>query len=379
MASNTHQRFPHLDGIRPLAVLLVALFHRELCAFGWLGVQIFFVLSGFLITRILVQARGSSFGVYLRNFYGRRSLRIFPLYFSVVGLLALAVAAGISMDGVREGLIYAATYTYNVFHATNQFKHSKMITHFWSLCVEEQFYLVWPFLLYFTKPPAIRRTLAAIVLAGPLVRLVTMQILKLPGLPVYPRADVALYVLTPSHLDAFAIGGYAALFPLGASRRKLFGALALLLAAGSIVIATSNGADGKPLAWGTLGYPLGLSAGFAMYWGYSLINVCSVLLIDCVACGDFAPRFFGNRIMSYLGKISYGLYVFHYPFQSLVNRLLPGAPLLLQIFVQFSLTIAVASASFHLWEARFTKLKDIYFPSSAADRQVRAEPSASPT
>jgi len=171
MGSNPHERFPHLDGVRTLAVLLVALFHQEICPFGWVGVQIFFVLSGFLITRILVQAREAPFGVYLRNFYGRRSLRIFPLYFSVVGLLAIGVAAGVSMNGVREGLIYAATYTYNLFHATNQFKHSKIIAHFWSLCVEEQFYLVWPFLLYFTRPSATRRVLAGIVLAGPLVRL----------------------------------------------------------------------------------------------------------------------------------------------------------------------------------------------------------------
>jgi peptidoglycan/LPS O-acetylase OafA/YrhL len=365
MDASPHERFHHLDGVRTLAVLLVALFHQEVCPFGWIGVQIFFVLSGFLITRILVQARGAPFGVYLRNFYGRRSLRIFPLYFSVVALLAVGVAAGLSLPGVREGLVYAATYTYNLFHATSQFKHSRIISHFWSLCAEEQFYLVWPFLLYFTRPSATRRVLAGIVLAGPLVRVLSLKILELPGLPVLPTTDIALYVLTTTHLDAFAIGGYAALFPFRASRKLLFGSFAVLLAAGMLVLGTSRDTDGSPLHWGSLGYPLGLQGGFAMFWGYSLINICSALLIDCVAHGRFAPRFFGNRVMSYLGKISYGLYIFHFPLQFVVEQVLPGSPLALQIFVQFSLTILVSSASFHLWEARFSKLKDVYFPSSA--------------
>lgn len=183
-------------------------------------------------------------------------------------------------------------------------------------------------------------------------------------------------MLTTTHLDAFAIGGYAALFPFQASRKLLFGSFAVLLGVGLIVLVTSRGADGNPLPLGSLGYPLGLSGGFAMFWGYSLINICSALLIDCVAHGRFAPRFFGNPIMSYLGKISYGLYIFHFPLQSLVGRLLPGSPLALQIFVQFSLTIVLASASFHLWEARFTKLKDVYFPSSAGKPPPRPEPSA---
>ncbi len=136
---------------------MVLLFHQGLLPFGWVGVQIFFVLSGYLITRLLVEARGERLRSYLRTFYGRRSLRIFPLYFAVILVCWLALSAGISLNGVAAGLPFAATYTYNLFHASSHFEHSKLITHFWSLCVEEQFYLVWPFLITSARHAACAR------------------------------------------------------------------------------------------------------------------------------------------------------------------------------------------------------------------------------
>lgn len=123
-------RFPNLDALRTIALVMVLLFHQGLLPFGWAGVQIFFVLSGYLITRLLVRDRGQPVGTFFLGFYARRSLRIFPLYFLVVALLWLLVARGLDMGGVRAGLPYAATYTYNFFHASNAFQHSKLLSHF---------------------------------------------------------------------------------------------------------------------------------------------------------------------------------------------------------------------------------------------------------
>lgn len=364
MSSNAEgPRLSGLDGLRTVAVLLVVLFHQEILPFGWVGVQIFFVLSGYLITRLLTRARSTSLGAYLRDFYGRRSLRIFPLYFAVIAALALLVWVKVPLVGVAEGLPYAATYTYNLWHASSEFVHSKVITHFWSLCVEEQFYLIWPFLIYFCPPALLGRALGAIVLLGPIVRGVTLWLLNIPGLPTLPQSDVALYVLTPAHVDAFAIGGYFALFPLGGARRALFASFAALLAAGAaVVLFAEPGASSHPATWSSLGYPLGMGAGYAMIWGFSLMNLCSALLIDCIAHRRFAPWFFDFPVLNYLGKISYGLYVFHYPLQSAVSKLMPNAGLLPQLATQLALTIGISSLSFHLWEARFSRMKDVWFP-----------------
>ncbi len=141
-------RLSGLDGLRAIAVLLVFLFHDTLLGCGWIGVQIFFVLSGYLITGLLYRAKGVPFGQYVREFYGRRSLRIFPVYFAILTLFWTASRLGLEMHGLRAGLPFAYTYTYNWYHTTAGFEHSRLISHFWSLCVEEQFYLIWPCLIF---------------------------------------------------------------------------------------------------------------------------------------------------------------------------------------------------------------------------------------
>src|SRR5262249_15156237 len=150
--------------------LLVMLFHRGLFV-GWVGVQMFFVLSGFLITGILLRSRASSLASYLVTFYGRRALRIFPIYFALLGvLLLLLVLGGISLPGAREGLPSAASYTFNFWGASRSYVPSLTTGHVWSLAVEEQFYLVWPLLLYVCPPRRLPALLVGAVASGPLIR-----------------------------------------------------------------------------------------------------------------------------------------------------------------------------------------------------------------
>ncbi|MDI1428474.1 acyltransferase family protein [Polyangium sorediatum] len=111
----------------------------------------------------------------------------------------------------------------------------------------------------------------------------------------------------------------------------------------------------------SIGYPIGLKHGYAYIWGYSLINVSSVLLIECLVRGAFLTRFFEHPALAYLGRISYGVYVLHFPVQALVERALPASSVLLRMAMQFACTLASASVSYHFFELRFLRWKDRWF------------------
>jgi peptidoglycan/LPS O-acetylase OafA/YrhL len=354
-----NDKLPGLDGLRAIAVALVLLFHRYLLPVGWLGVQIFFVLSGYLITRILARSKAQPLGEYLRNFYGRRALRIFPLYYAVIVLFYLATATGAKLAGVREGLPFAATYTYNFWYATKASGYSLFITHFWTLCVEEQFYLVWPFVMYLCPPRHTKRLLLGLIAIGPLLRVAGMWVLSQPHVSALPVPSVALDVLTTTHLDAFATGACFALFPWGGRPRALLLLAFAWLGAGAALVVTRH------LPWASLGYPIGMAPGYGYLWGYTLINCLSGLLIDCLVNRRFVPAFFELRPLAYLGRISYGLYVLHYPMQAIADKALPHAAFSVRLGFQVVATVACASASFHFWEAPFLRLKDRWFRASS--------------
>jgi peptidoglycan/LPS O-acetylase OafA/YrhL len=329
--------FPGLDGARTLAVFAVILSHQALWSLGWVGVQLFFVLSGFLITGILQRASGSPLRVYLRNFYGRRVLRIFPLYYAYLAAIAVAVLLGKMPGGVAERLSYAAVYLSN--HYTGSHAGALLLSHFWSLAVEEQFYLVWPFLVFFCPRHWLRPVLIGLVVAGIPIRYAVNFYFELPG-----------YVAI-AHVDAFAIGALSALHPWRL-RTGWATALIVVLWTLGLVLLFIN----VPLSQGVYG------------WGYivgvSVVNAASALLIEALVRRQFLPGLFENSVMRYCGKISYGIYIFHFPMQALVTRLLPGYPVLIQLAVQVGLTVAVSAASFALFESRFLVLKERWFPAA---------------
>ncbi|HEY5377172.1 MAG TPA: acyltransferase, partial [Polyangiaceae bacterium] len=184
---------------------------------GWVGVDLFFVLSGFLITRILVDARTST--NYYRVFYARRALRIFPLYFSVLvlGLVVVPSLAHITSAGYTSAVQhqwYLWTYCSNIGSSFGV--EFGPFSHFWSLAVEEHFYLLWPFLVRISPP----KRLAPICIVCIFGALVARLALIHAGLPV------AAGWLTPSRVDAFGFGGLAAVVADGVTNtkwRRLFG------------------------------------------------------------------------------------------------------------------------------------------------------------
>ena len=146
---------PGLDGLRAIAFLLVFAFHTDYLQFGWVGVSLFFVLSGFLITGILLEMKNSlATRDYFFKFYGRRFLRIFPLYYFYLILMTVLALWLISisyrplyMQIFLDQVWYAVFYVYDFFFGTIYSEFTFFLDHFWSLSVEEQFYIFWPLLI----------------------------------------------------------------------------------------------------------------------------------------------------------------------------------------------------------------------------------------
>ena len=187
---------PGLDGLRAIAFLFLFLLHGEYLGFGWLGVQLFFVLSGFLITDILLKMKEKlPFKQYLIKFYIRRFLRIFPLYY-----FFLLILTGISfyfisinyktsvMQVVLDQAGYTFLFIYNFFSASNKFQPSPLIQHLWSLSVEEQFYIFWPLLIFITPTKNIKPLFIAGMISGPLFRLLFFIFYKLYDFQFLPMS-----------------------------------------------------------------------------------------------------------------------------------------------------------------------------------------------
>jgi peptidoglycan/LPS O-acetylase OafA/YrhL len=356
------RHMPQLDGLRAVAAGMVVCFHfyrpiREYVHLGGIGVRVFFVLSGFLITGILLRTRlateagsGTS-ALALRRFYIRRFLRIFPLYY-----LALALAWITRVDGAREGIAWHAAYLSNVRFFLENAAHpgewGGHVSHFWSLAVEEQFYLLWPWVIFFAP----RRRLTAIALGvaalGPVFRYVVGTA---TGNDITP-------VLLPGCIDSLALGAYLAMSVL-----PEFEADPLVRPIGPAVLWS-----GVALF---VAYLLAEHSGG--WWAFRLVSfdlaiaLMGVWLVARAARGLGGPagRFLSSAPVRYLGTISYGIYVYHLLLPAMLPRIARrlGHPDLLAPlgdetlpFLAFYtlVTIAVAAISWHAFEAPINRLKD---------------------
>ncbi len=365
-----------LDGLRAIAFLLVFTFHAHFIMFGWLGVQLFFVLSGFLITSILLDMKDTlEREEYFKKFYGRRILRIFPLYYVYLILMGLAsyflILAKFKPNYLlrfQQQLPYAFLYIYDFFNASSAFNQSKLLTHFWSLSVEEQFYIVWPLLIFLTPKRVTKKLFFGVVLAGPIFRILIYLLYQSHPFSFLGEGTAeAIYVLPFSHVDAFGLGALITQVRIPRPRLQLAVLSICVPAAGLLADRLVTGSWGS--IWG-LGYPLAMPGAYKPIWGYSLINYLFALTIYCVVIRGVFVKFLESRIIRYLGKISYGLYVYHLPIiwfteNLLYHRLsLSMGPLALKS-IALILTIVIASISYYGMEKPIIGLKDRFFPLKA--------------
>jgi len=369
MGPSNPARLPTLDGLRAIAVLLVVphnlnlmvtaggLAHPFLAVLyrGWIGVQLFFVLSGFLITSILLDARESS--SYYRSFFVRRVLRIFPLYYAtLLVLFVLLPALGLMPPSFKRDpmveLSYWAYFSnwYGPFHPGEE-----SVSHLWSLALEEQFYILWPFVIHRRSAEWVLRLCLAVAAASLLFRVAML----LAGAPVQ-----AIYQFLVTRMDALALGGAAAAaFRISSiaswalnRRRFILGASLFSLVAGAAI---------------SRGYFF--TSPMTQSLGYTFLAVAFALLVAAGAVADhLGPAgCLGVLRWAFLGsvaKYSYAMYVLSVPLHFLVGKpvlsalgLDPGSSTIVgftYIIVGTALSFFAAAASFRLFEVHFLNLRD---------------------
>jgi peptidoglycan/LPS O-acetylase OafA/YrhL len=374
---------PELDGLRGLCVISVFLFHSQILGCGWLGVQAFFVLSGYLITCVLLTSKDAGIrgGHFFRAFYARRALRIFPVYFAFLGAVYLVAGfapsdwAAIIRAQSLEHAPYLLTYTYNFFRVGSGLG-SPLFGHLWSLSIEEQFYLLWPLLVYFLPRTRMAKISLALAVVGPFLRMAEAGWLASRGAGT-SAAGHFVYFMTPSYIDAFAAG---ALLNFRADnalvdrtvRQAVKWALpvALLASACVMLAATARHVRLEPSA---LGWPIYLQDSGSYLWGYSIFN----FLFLAVMARSGSSKILSLPALQRLGRVSYGYYIFHLPILWLAF-VLSGARRgtftstnILAIGIAFALTWILAEISFRLLETPFLSVKARFAAPAVATGDAR--------
>jgi peptidoglycan/LPS O-acetylase OafA/YrhL len=359
---------PALDGLRGVAILLVMMHHfivesrnpiSQLAHHGWMGVDLFFVLSGFLITGILVDAREAP--RYFRNFFARRALRILPLYFVAVtiylGVDALWPGAGSSSGGVAPWLL---THTMNFKFAMDGWRPFSgtvlSVATFWSLAIEEQFYLVWPFLVRWLSHRRVVVVCVALVISALVARLVLVN----NG----AGADYA-YALTPCRVDALCVGGLIAVGLRTERGQRLI--LELYRPVGAV-------AASAVIAAAVAAMHSAAAASAFVVFGYTLLALAfGALLVQTLVAAPESrlARILSSQALGVVGRYSYGLYVWHLFLLPLYNRVFPfnefaervgswSVALLLYAIPPALVAAALAWVSYHVLEERFLRLKKLF-------------------
>jgi peptidoglycan/LPS O-acetylase OafA/YrhL len=369
-----------LDGLRGIAFLLIFVRHYAVSGHlssktmrfvenagsaGWMGVDLFFTLSGFLITGILLDTRDQPH--YFRNFYARRALRIFPLYYGFFFVLLL-LTPFVHLQwrpGHIAYLFYAGNLAGNLDSSLTQIKPAVEMLHFWSLAVEEQFYLIWPFLvLAIGSRKTLVRTCFALSAVGLLLRIAIMV--------RFPQTGAEwTYAQLPTHMDGLLAGALAAIWfrelPLQAILARVRWLLPISAVILAVIIAYSGHPNFNSFGMTVLGFPV-LAVFFA----------CILLL--SLKPGTLSNRIGSVSFLRFVGKYSYGMYIFHYVFSPATGPYLPVLQAhlhsivlggLAYVAIAFLGTLLLAVASYNLYERHWLRLKS-KFSYSTSNRDAAA-------
>jgi peptidoglycan/LPS O-acetylase OafA/YrhL len=366
-AMNTGKRhLASLDSLRGIGVILIFANHfvypNYYILFGWIGLWIFFALSGFLITDSLLKMKALPVGQYFGRFYVKRAFRILPafvVFFTIaVALYFVFPREMFAVDWHLERYwIYIVTFTFNHYPQTGSY----WFAHLWSLSLEEQFYVVWPWLVFFLPMNWLKKIVPCWILVAPVLRLILPWFYG--GVEHSETVEASLLC----QADAFAIGGCVAIFrdELPGPRRAK--RLMWIMTAVVIVIGLVNyfrGASAAGSYWRTLGWPH-LTAGIFNYqyvWGFGVISIWAATLILACLQGT-APSILNFSPLVFLGRISYGAYLSHLPLLGVyVYYLQPINAFSIRglvIFViWFASVILVSWLSFRFIELPFLRIKN---------------------
>jgi peptidoglycan/LPS O-acetylase OafA/YrhL len=350
-----------LDSLRGVAVTLIFVQHyvypTYYTLFGWIGVWIFFALSGYLITDGLLKMKALPIGQYFGRFYAKRAFRILPAFVVFVSIsVALYFIFRREIPGgspLGRYWIYIVTFTFNRYAQPS----SMWFAHLWSLSLEEQFYVVWPWLVFFLPMNWLKKIAPCWILVAPVLRLVLPW--HYGGLAHAGNVEFSLLC----QADAFAIGGCVAIFrdELPSQSKKLLRIMTIAI----IVIGLVNyfmGASARGSYWQTLGWPHAGLFNYQYVWSYSVINIwAATLILSCLqGTGPFILNF---PPLVFLGRISYGAYLSHLPLLQLyLHYLQPINSLSIRGFVIFAIwfanVIVVAWLSFRFIELPFLRMKN---------------------
>jgi peptidoglycan/LPS O-acetylase OafA/YrhL len=363
--------YPALDGLRAVAFLMVFSNHYLFIPWGWAGVDLFFVLSGFLITGILFDSRNDPHRI--RNFYVRRTLRIFPLYYGVMLLILPFAYRQLSWSWLAWPA-YLGNYARMIGPYTSRSPLQRLadfqpviytripgihpitlgLGHFWSLCVEEQFYLVWPWMVFWIRD---RRKLFWIC-ASFVPLCVAGRLLGQHLLPKWVLENQILYRVTPFRLDALLLGGCLALSIRGPHRDRVLYVFRLVWPVALVPIFTWAASVLGLILHGTYHYPA-----WRFTWGLLTIDLLSALLIACaIQPGSLVYRALNRSPLRWLGRISYGAYVLHdIPrdlYIGIAHQLFPAYTTCFAALIALISTCLLAWLSYRFFESPFLNLKE---------------------
>lgn len=361
-----------LDGVRGLAVLLVLAYDclkvpydgapwtlavRKLSAAGWIGVDLFFVLSGFLITGVLLQTRGCP--GYFRSFMLRRAVRIFPLYYATLlmvyvilpGLLAWAApssALAQTMGDLQRDQGWFWSYMQNwLFAIRGSWPSDRVLNHFWSLAIEEQFYLVWPLVVAICSRRQLGRLCGVLIVGALILRTVCLT----SGV-----SPTATYVMTITRVDGLAAGALLAIAlqdHTWASRIRLWAPRVLIAISPLVLLADWRWSLFKTESF--LAYTVGHSTAALLF---------AALIGTAATCHDrhFIARLFSLRLFTALGVYSYAIYVCHrWVYAGVKQWDWTSLPDSVQGYAIFGMTLAMstlaAAISWRCLESPFLRLK----------------------
>ena len=346
--------WPALDGVRAVSILLVLTVHLRLIAphskvflpvGGFLGVDVFFVISGFLITSLLLAEHRRDGSISLKSFYYRRALRLFPALTTVLLFACLvAIAVGsFSALGLTNIRLASTVFYFSNWIRAYEGTDTWFLFHFWSLSVEEQFYLLWPALLLFLLRCRFSHRKILLILVA---MIVASAILK-PALFLTGSSINRIYYGSDTRADSVLIGcavamllSYGLILPTPRSKR-IIRSLAHASAIVLVAFVWLAGDGFKPLYVG----------------GLTLVSFCcAAIIIHLILSPEsMVSGWLSSPGMQWIGKRSYGLYLWHWPMFE-IARLFPTEAL--AVFVGVSLTFFAALLSFRYIETPFLRLKD---------------------